>query len=143
MMVSSRYLLRNGYVPGKAIQLVDTLTIRLRQGKYLGTLEDVNHLDLVGWVNTARYKWAELMGKEIKFKPASFYLEVTAKLAEEVEGLSLDDASSSDEEPEVLFSAGGNDDEESLRSKSKQKQRADVVGTSLPAPSGTVGGGVD
>lgn len=82
------------------------------------------------------------MGKEIKFKPASFYLEVTAKLAEEVEGLSLDDEGSSDEEPEVLFSAGGNDGE-SLRSKSKQKQRAGVVGTSPPVPPGTIGGSVD
>lgn len=32
------------------------------QGTYLGTLEDVNHLDLVGWINTARYKWAEIRG---------------------------------------------------------------------------------
>jgi Mn-dependent DtxR family transcriptional regulator len=54
-------------------------------------LEDVNHLDLVGWVNTARYKWAELTGKSIRFKPASFYLEVAARLAEEVEGITWDE----------------------------------------------------
>jgi len=54
-------------------------------GTYLGTLVDVNHLDLVGWVNTARYKWAEMMGKEIKFRPATFYLEIADRLAREVE----------------------------------------------------------
>ena len=56
------------------------------QGTYLGTLEDVNHLDLVGWVNTARYKWAEIMGREIKFKPATFYLGIADNLARVVEG---------------------------------------------------------
>ena len=58
-----------------------------RQGKYLGTVEDVNHLDLVGWINVARYKLAEWAGKEIKFKPATFYLGITHTIAEEVEGL--------------------------------------------------------
>ena len=52
----------------------------------MGTLEGVNHLDLVGWVNTARYKWAEIMGREIKFKPATFYLGITDHLARVVEG---------------------------------------------------------
>ena len=56
------------------------------QGTYLGTLEDVNHLDLVGWINTARYKWAEIRGKEIKFRPATFYLGIADWLAREVEG---------------------------------------------------------
>ena len=55
------------------------------QGTYLGTLSDVNHLDLVGWINTARYKWAEIMGKEIKFRPATFYLGIVDMLAGEVE----------------------------------------------------------
>jgi len=55
-------------------------------GTYLGTLEDVNHLDLVGWINTARYKWAEFTGREIKFKPATFYLGVADFLARQVEG---------------------------------------------------------
>jgi hypothetical protein len=61
------------------------------QGKYLGTLEDVNHLDLVGWINIARYKLAEWTGNEIKFKPATFYLGVTHTIAEQVEGLSWED----------------------------------------------------
>lgn len=56
------------------------------QGTYLGTLQDVNHLDLVGWTNGARYKWAELMGQEIQFRPATFYLGVADWLAREVEG---------------------------------------------------------
>jgi len=59
-------------------------------GTYLGTLSQVNHLDLVGWVNTARYKWAEIMGKEIKFRPATFYLGIVDMLAREVEGQSQD-----------------------------------------------------
>jgi triacylglycerol lipase len=58
----------------------------LVKGTYLGTLQDVNHLDLVGWINTARYKWAEMFGKEIKFRPATFYLGVADFLAGEVEG---------------------------------------------------------
>lgn len=56
-------------------------------GQYLGTLEDVNHLDLVGWVNPARYKWAEITGREIKFRPATFYLGIADWLAAEVEGI--------------------------------------------------------
>ena len=60
------------------------------QGTYLGTLEGVNHLDLVGWINTARYKWAEFTGREIKFKPATFYLGVADHLARHVEGQTHD-----------------------------------------------------
>ncbi|KZS95765.1 alpha/beta-hydrolase, partial [Sistotremastrum niveocremeum HHB9708] len=55
-------------------------------GTYLGTLEDVNHLDLIGWVNNTRYKWAEFMGRQIHFRPATFYLGVVDYLAREVEG---------------------------------------------------------
>lgn len=59
------------------------------QGTYLGTLSPVNHLDLVGWTNAARYTWAAIRGKEIPFKPASFYLGVADLLAgvEESEGV--------------------------------------------------------
>lgn len=46
----------------------------------------MNHLDLVGWINTARYKWAEMVGREIKFRPGTFYLEIADRLANEVEG---------------------------------------------------------
>ncbi|KAJ3575983.1 hypothetical protein NP233_g744 [Leucocoprinus birnbaumii] len=67
-------------------------------GTYLGTLNQVNHLDLVGWINTARYKWAEIMGKEIKFRPATFYLGIVDMLAREVEG-QKDAAEAEDTEP--------------------------------------------
>ena len=68
-----------------------------KQGTYLGTLTDVNHLDLVGWINTARYKWASLRGKEIQFKPATFYLGVADLLAREVEGLAPPRRAASDD----------------------------------------------
>lgn len=86
------------------------------------------------------------MGKGIKFKPASFYLEVASKLAEEVEGLTRDETS--DEEPEVLFSAGGSlDDTPVKRTKStglKNKKQGDKASPDAPPPPpGTVGGGID
>ncbi|KAJ6519641.1 Alpha/Beta hydrolase protein [Mycena sanguinolenta] len=55
-------------------------------GTYLGTLQGVSHLNLVGWINTAQYKWAEMMGREITFRPATFYLGIGDMLAGEVEG---------------------------------------------------------
>ncbi|KAF8213253.1 Alpha/Beta hydrolase protein [Mycena galopus ATCC 62051] len=55
-------------------------------GTYLGTLQGVSHLNLVGWINTAQYKWAEMMGREITFRPATFYLGIADMLAGEVEG---------------------------------------------------------
>jgi len=45
-------------------------------GEYKATLQNVNHLDLVGWVGKVRYGWAEWIGKKIKFKPVSFYCAV-------------------------------------------------------------------
>lgn len=50
-------------------------------------MEHVNHLDLVGWINPARYKWAEMMGKDIKFRPATFYLGIADMLAGSVDGV--------------------------------------------------------
>ncbi|KAG8920280.1 hypothetical protein FRC00_010242 [Tulasnella sp. 408] len=55
-------------------------------GKYQGTLKGVSHSDLVGWVDTARYTWAEWTGRSINFKPATFYLEMVDHLARVVEG---------------------------------------------------------
>nr|XP_018264559.1 triacylglycerol lipase [Kwoniella dejecticola CBS 10117]OBR86717.1 triacylglycerol lipase [Kwoniella dejecticola CBS 10117] len=52
-------------------------------GEYRGTLVGVNHLDLVGWVNTVKYTLAGWTGKPIAFKPATFYLEVADYLAEQ------------------------------------------------------------
>ncbi|KAJ3721594.1 Alpha/Beta hydrolase protein [Lentinula raphanica] len=56
-------------------------------GKYMGTLQNVNHLDLVGWINPARYKWAEMIGRQINFRPATFYLGIADMLAREVDGV--------------------------------------------------------
>ncbi|CAK5279994.1 unnamed protein product [Mycena citricolor] len=55
-------------------------------GTYLGTITGVSHLNLVGWINQAQYKWAEVMGRPITFKPATFYLGIADLLAGEVEG---------------------------------------------------------
>jgi triacylglycerol lipase len=49
-------------------------------GTYLGTVENVQHADLVGWTNAARYQWAKVSGREIHFKPASFYLSIAGTL---------------------------------------------------------------
>jgi hypothetical protein len=80
-------------------------------------LTDVNHLDLVGWTNTARYKWAEMMGKDIKFRPATFYLEITDWLARDVEGqppiesnrFSMEQAKPTNEPTRVNAIVEGND----------------------------------
>lgn len=45
---------------------------------------------MVGWTNTARYKWAEITGREIKFRPATFYLGIADWIAGEVEGIPKD-----------------------------------------------------
>ena len=44
----------------------------------------------MGWINTARYKWAEITGRKIKFKPATFYLGVADLLARSVESQGQD-----------------------------------------------------
>ncbi|EJU00116.1 alpha/beta-hydrolase [Dacryopinax primogenitus] len=51
-------------------------------GEYEGTVRNVNHLDLIGWVNPARYRWAEFTGNKIEYRPATFYLGVASRLAE-------------------------------------------------------------
>ncbi|SGY12506.1 BQ5605_C011g06527 [Microbotryum silenes-dioicae] len=52
-------------------------------GNYQATLNNVNHLDLIGWVGKVRYGWAEWLGRPIKFKPVSFFCAVAEMLAEE------------------------------------------------------------
>ena len=112
----------------------------VRQGTYLGTLEGVNHLDLVGWINTARYKWAEIMGREIKFKPATFYLGIADHLARVVEGQEPPAAAQSAEtRPELTQASSG---ERRLRERgemadSLQKGEAQVRSSSgTPAAPG-------
>lgn len=50
-------------------------------GEYLGTVENVSHLDLVGWVGKVRFMFADWAGQSIKFKPVSFYLSIAEMLA--------------------------------------------------------------
>lgn len=50
-------------------------------GEYQGTVENVSHLDLVGWVGKVRFMFADLTGNSIKFKPVSFYLGIAEMLA--------------------------------------------------------------
>ncbi|KAI0095101.1 Alpha/Beta hydrolase protein [Irpex rosettiformis] len=108
-----------------------------RWGTYLGTLEGVNHLDLVGWVNTARYKWAEIMGREIKFKPATFYLSVADHLARVVEGQGHEQSTDGEvgdvEGPETAEQA-------ELRQEGERAEMAESLGKSgddnrTPSPS--------
>ena len=47
----------------------------------------MNHLDLVGWINAARYSWAKFRGHDIPFHPATFYLSTADHLAREVDGV--------------------------------------------------------
>ncbi|GAA5986829.1 hypothetical protein JCM10908_000914 [Rhodotorula pacifica] len=52
-------------------------------GEYRATLENVNHLDLVGWIGKIRYSYAAWSGNDIKFRPVSFYCAVAEQLADE------------------------------------------------------------
>ncbi|KAH8099385.1 alpha/beta-hydrolase [Cristinia sonorae] len=97
-------------------------------GTYLGTLEGVNHLDLVGWVNTARYKWAEIMGREIKFKPATFYLGIADHLARVVEG----QETASDDSSSIATTANMSEEErsemEEIREEGERVEMAESLG---------------
>ncbi|KAJ6509348.1 Alpha/Beta hydrolase protein [Mycena vitilis] len=75
-------------------------------GTYLGTLTGVSHLNLVGWINPAQYKWAEMMGREITFRPATFYLGVADMLAGEVEGQPPVDRQGTEQAPTAGNEAG-------------------------------------
>ncbi|KAI0803326.1 Alpha/Beta hydrolase protein [Irpex lacteus] len=106
-----------------------------RWGTYLGTLEGVNHLDLVGWVNTARYKWAEIMGREIKFKPATFYLGVADHLARVVES-----QTSTHDNHEQVEGGGETAEQAEIRQEGERVEMAESLvkggsGHSTPSPS--------
>ncbi|KAM0789059.1 hypothetical protein ACM66B_003122 [Microbotryomycetes sp. NB124-2] len=53
-----------------------------RWGEYKATLNNVSHLDLIGWVGKVRFGWASLLGQPIKFKPISFFCAVAEDLAD-------------------------------------------------------------
>ena len=78
----------------------------------------------MGWVNAARYKWAELMGNKIKFKPATFYLEIVDHLAKAVEGLKPEDEAAG-------RSGGGQDELPGSASHGVETKRAPVTSEGL------------
>ncbi|KZZ98113.1 triacylglycerol lipase [Ascosphaera apis ARSEF 7405] len=47
-------------------------------GQYMGTLVDVDHLDLINWANRARTFVQEVRGKK-KFNAIAFYLDITGR----------------------------------------------------------------
>ncbi|KAI0961950.1 hypothetical protein AcV7_000914 [Taiwanofungus camphoratus] len=95
-------------------------------GTYLGTLEGVNHLDLIGWVNTARYKWAEIMGRAVPFKPATFYLGIADHLARVVEGQSQGQGR------EGVGAPGAPGEREEIREEGERAEMADSLGKGAP-----------
>lgn len=103
------------------------LRLKSSQGTYLGTLEDVNHTDLVGWVNTARYKWAEIMGREIKFKPATFYLGITDYLARVVEGQETRQSLESEDGIEEGLERVGSAERKEQKEIRQEEERAEMV----------------
>ncbi|ODV95183.1 hypothetical protein PACTADRAFT_49931 [Pachysolen tannophilus NRRL Y-2460] len=53
-------------------------------GKYLGTLENVDHLDLINWTNTIRKYYSEaILGEKPKFNAVALYLDIIDNLAKE------------------------------------------------------------
>ncbi|KAF7799304.1 hypothetical protein EIP86_010536 [Pleurotus ostreatoroseus] len=100
-----------------------------RWGTYLGTLEGVNHLDLVGWINTARYKWAEIMGREIKFKPTTFYLGIADHLAKVAEAEPQEDAQerAQKEREEAGMSVREREEREEIRQEGERAEMAESL----------------
>lgn len=97
------------------------------KGTYLGTLSQVNHLDLVGWINTARYKWAEIMGKEIKFRPATFYLGIVDMLAREVEGQKDEEVEGAEGHEEQDEGQERREDVEIAARRSQEEEREQMI----------------
>lgn len=50
-----------------------------RWGLYKGTLEDVNHLDLINWTNRLRWYFWELTGHQRNFNAIAFYLHIAGR----------------------------------------------------------------
>ncbi|KAF5385430.1 hypothetical protein D9757_005440 [Collybiopsis confluens] len=104
-----------------------------RQGKYLGTLENVNHLDLVGWINPARFKWAQMTGKQINFRPATFYLGIADMLAREVDDVVDDGAGGSPKDSRVGEGADIRRDS-SIESRSEVDRSREASSSSSTGP---------
>ncbi|KAJ4396045.1 lipase 2 [Gnomoniopsis smithogilvyi] len=54
-----------------------------RWGSYKGTLEGVNHLDLINWTNRLRWTIRRWMGEPEPFNAVAFYLEIADMLDKE------------------------------------------------------------
>ncbi|VVT58302.1 uncharacterized protein SAPINGB_P006138 [Magnusiomyces paraingens] len=54
-----------------------------RWGHYLGTIENVNHLDLINWPNSFDLMWAHLIHRKPPFNAIAMYLSITDMLARE------------------------------------------------------------
>lgn len=51
-------------------------------GQYIGTLDNVDHLDLINWTNQARLEFDKLMwAQDPPFNPIALYLDIADKLA--------------------------------------------------------------
>lgn len=52
-------------------------------GQYIGTLDEVDHLDLINWTNKARSTFDKVMfAQDPTFNPIALYLDIADKLAE-------------------------------------------------------------
>ena len=52
-------------------------------GQYIGTLDEVDHLDLINWTNKARSTFDKVMfSQDPTFNPIALYLDIADKLAE-------------------------------------------------------------
>ncbi|KAK0569913.1 lipase 2 [Tilletia horrida] len=52
-------------------------------GQYQGTLRNVSHLHLIGWISAAQNAWRDLVGRRRVLDPAAFYLQICEDLAKE------------------------------------------------------------
>lgn len=50
-------------------------------GEYIGTIDNVDHLDLVNFTNLVRYNWARFLGQPQPFNAIALYLHITDMLA--------------------------------------------------------------
>ena len=100
-------------------------------------------MDLVGWINTARYKWAEIMGREIQFKPKTFYLGIADHLARVAEGQNLEaqgqHSGAGDGAGEGLHPGGvkmtvSAEEREEIRQEGERAEMADSLRKGEPEP---------
>jgi hypothetical protein len=57
-----------------------------RWGTYCGTLNNVNHLDLINWTNRLRWYFWKLTGKKRNFNAIAFYLDIAGATVRSIPG---------------------------------------------------------